>query len=103
MHAYLTIAGVEPNTWVVVAGGYLDKSPRQLCEGRKTQLIEQPEVLYSWDSFREWCIASFSPHNYEKHAISKLEGLRQTGSVADYMAQHNALASQSERKEKSTP
>lgn len=95
MHEHLTIAGVEPNTWVVVASGYLDKSPRQLWEARKTQLIEQPEVLYSWDSFKEWCIASFSPHNHEKHAISKLEGLRQTGSVAEYMAQHNVLASQS--------
>ena len=95
MHEYLTIAGVEPNTWVVVASGYLERSPRQLWEARKTQLIEQPEVLYSWDNFREWCIASFSPHNHEKHAISKLESLRQTGSVAEYMAEHNVLASQS--------
>ncbi|KAL3139265.1 hypothetical protein ABBQ32_006030 [Trebouxia sp. C0010 RCD-2024] len=59
MHEYLTISGIEQNVWVVFASNYLDKAPRQLWEARKTQLAEQPEVLYSWDNFREWCLSSF--------------------------------------------
>ena len=60
MHEYLTISGIEPSVWVVFASNYLDKAPLQLWEARKTQLSSQPEVLYSWDNFKEWCLSSFS-------------------------------------------
>ena len=53
-----------------------------------------PDVLYSWDTFKEWCITSFSVHNHERHALTQLENLRQTGSVAEYKAAHNVLAAQ---------
>ena len=91
---YLSVTGVEQSVWVVFASNYLDKAPLQLWEARKSQLAQQPDVLYSWDSFREWCISSFSVHNHERHALTQLENLRQTGSVAEYMAAHNVLASQ---------
>ncbi|KAL3135299.1 hypothetical protein ABBQ32_007497 [Trebouxia sp. C0010 RCD-2024] len=94
MHEYLTISGIEQNVWVVFASNYLDKAPLQLWEARKTQLAEQPEVLYSWDNFREWCLSSFSVHNHERHALSQLEKLRQTGTVAEYKAAHDVLAAQ---------
>ena len=68
--------------------------PLQLWEARKTQLTEQPEVLYSCEDFKEWCISSFSVHNHERHALSKLEQLRQTGTVAEYKAAHDVLAAQ---------
>ena len=80
--------------WVVFASNYLDKAPLQLWEARKTQLSSQPEVLYSWDNFREWCLSSFSVHDHETYAISQLEKLRQTGSVAEYKAAHDVLAAQ---------
>ena len=73
MHEYLTISGVEPKAWVVFASNFLAQAPLQLWEARKTQLIEQPDVLYLWDNFREWCISSFSVHNHEKHALQQLE------------------------------
>ena len=92
IHEYLTITGVDPSVWVVFAGSYLDKSPLNLWESRKAQLALQPDVLYSWESFKEWCIKSFSVHNHEMHAISQLEALTQTGSVANYKADHNVLA-----------
>ena len=76
MNEYLTISGIEPNVWVIFASNYLDKAPLQLWEARKTQLSCQPEVLYSWDNFREWCLSSFSVHDHETHAISQLEKLR---------------------------
>ena len=56
MHKYLTISGIEPSVCSVFASNYLDKAPLQLWEARKTQLSNQPEVLYSWDNFREWCL-----------------------------------------------
>ncbi|DBA70533.1 TPA: hypothetical protein ACH3X2_011933 [Trebouxia sp. C0005] len=68
------------------------KAPLQLWEARKIQLHTQPDVLYSWHSFRQWCIDSFSLHNVERHALAQLEDLRQTGSVAEYKAAHNVLA-----------
>ena len=94
MHEYLTISGIEPSVWVVFASNYLDKAPLQLWEARKTQLSNQPELLYSWDHFRKWCLASFSVHDHETHAISQLEKLRQTDSVAEYRAAHDVLAAQ---------
>ena len=94
MHEYLTISGVEPKAWVVFASNFLAQAPLQLWEARKTQLTEQPDVLYSWDNFREWCISSFSVHNHERHALQQLEKLRQTGSVAEYKAAHDLLAAQ---------
>ena len=48
MNEYLTISGINLNVWVVFASNHLDKAPLQLWEARKTQLYEQPEVLYSW-------------------------------------------------------
>ena len=92
MHECLTISGIEPSVWVVFASNYLDKAPSQLWEARKTQLSSQPEVLYSWDNFREWCLSSFSVHDHETHAISQLEKLRQTGSVVEYKVAHDVLA-----------
>ena len=94
MHEYLTISGVEPKAWVVFASNFLAQAPLQLWEARKTQLTEQPDLLYSWDNFREWCTSSFSVHNHEKHALQQLEKLRQTGSVAEYKAAHDVLAAQ---------
>ena len=38
------------------------------------------------------CISSFSVHNHERHALSQLEALQQTGSVAEYKAAHSVLA-----------
>ena len=96
MREYLTVAGIPEPYWVVFAGNYLDRSPLQLWEARKAKLRENPAVLYSWDSFNEWCISNFGQHNQERHALSQLEQLRQTGSVAEYMAAHNVLASQSD-------
>ena len=81
---------------MVFAGNYLDKSPLNLWEARKAQLASQPNVLYSWDSFKEWCVKSFSMHNYERHALSLLEKLCQTGSVAEYKAEHNVLAAKTD-------
>ena len=92
IHEYLTVTGVDPSVWVVFAGNFLDKSPLDLWESRKSQLASQPDVLYSWDNFKEWCIKSFSVHNHERHAISQLQNLTQTGSVAEYRAAHNSLA-----------
>ena len=86
------MAGLEPSVWVVVAGNFLDRAPLELWEARKAQLVDQPLVLYSWDDFMEWCISSFSVHNHERHALSQLGALRQTGSVAEYKAAHNVLA-----------
>lgn len=57
MQEYLTISGIESTVWTVVASNFLDQAPLQLWEARKTQLAERPEVLYSWDTFREWCIS----------------------------------------------
>ena len=94
MHDHLTISGIEPSVWVVFASNYLDKAPLQLWEARKTQLSNQPELLYFWDNFREWCLSSFSVHDHETHAISQLEKLRQTDSVAEYKAAHDVLAAQ---------
>ena len=94
MHEYLTISGVEHKAWVVFASNFLAQAPLQLWEACKTQLTEQPDVLYSWDNFREWCISSFSVHNHERHALQQLEKLRQTGSVAEYKAAHDVLAAQ---------
>ena len=71
---------------------YLDKAPLPFWEARKIQSSNQPEVLYSWDSFKEWCLFSFSVHDHETFAISQLENLRQTGSVAEYKAAHHVLA-----------
>ena len=75
MNEYLTISGMQPNVWVVVASHFFDKAPLQLWEARKTQLFEQPEVLYSWSHFKDWCLSAFSVHNHERHAISQLETL----------------------------
>ena len=92
IHEYLAVTGADPSVWVIFAASYLDKSPLDLWESRKAQLASQPGVLYSWDAFKEWCIKSFSVHNHERHAISKLQTLHQTGSVAAYKAAHNVLA-----------
>ena len=94
IHEYLTVTGVEPNVWVVFAGNYLDRAPLQLWEARKAMLAEQPEVLYSWDDFRKWCISFFSVHNRERYALDQLQALYQIGSVAEYKAAHNVLAAQ---------
>ena len=94
MHECLTISGIEPSVWVVFASNYLDKAPLRLWEACKTQLSNQPEVLYSWDNFREWCLSSLSVHDHETHAISQLEKLHQTGSVAKCKAAHDVLAAQ---------
>ena len=94
MHEYLTISGIEPSVWFAFASNYLDKAPLQPWEARKTQLSNQPELLYSWDNFRKWCLASFSVHDDETHAISQLEKLRQTDSVAEHRAAHDVLAAQ---------
>ena len=53
-------------------------------------------MLQSWDSFKEWCIKSFSMHNHERHALSLLEKLSQTGSVTEYKAAHNVLAAKTD-------
>ncbi|DBA79292.1 TPA: hypothetical protein ACH3X2_007812 [Trebouxia sp. C0005] len=89
---YLTISAIDVSYWVVFATNYFEKAPLQLWEARKIQLHTQPDVLYSWHSFRQWCIDSFSLHNVERHALAQLEDLRQTGSVAEYKAAHNVLA-----------
>ena len=94
VHEYVTISGIDPSAWVVVASHFLDRDPLALWEARKTQLAEQPGVLYAWDSFREWCISSFTVINHEKRALDKLQALRQTGSVTAYKAAHDVLASQ---------
>ncbi|DBA79948.1 TPA: hypothetical protein ACH3X1_008153 [Trebouxia sp. C0004] len=59
MHKYLTTSGIETSVWVVFASNFLERAPLQLWEARKRQLTEQPEVLYSWNSFKEWCISNF--------------------------------------------
>ena len=92
MHEYLSISGIETSVWVVFASNFLDQAPLQLWEARKTQLSQRPEVLYSWDNFREWCVCSFSVHNHERRALSQLGQLHQTGSVAEYKAAHDVLA-----------
>ncbi|DBA91456.1 TPA: hypothetical protein ACH3X1_003094 [Trebouxia sp. C0004] len=74
-----------------IVGSYVDKAPLQLWEVPKIQLASQPEVLYSLDSFREWCSSSFNVLNHERHALTRLERLRHTGSVAEYKTAHNAL------------
>ena len=94
IHEYLTVTGVELNVWVVFAGSYLDRAPLQLWEARKATLAAQPEVLYSWEEFRKWCISSFSVHNRERYALDQLQALYQVGSVAEYKAAHNVLAAQ---------
>lgn len=73
--------------WSLLAT-YLDGAPLQLWESCKAQLAEQPDVLYSWENFKQWCISSFSVHSHERHALAELEKLRQTGSVAAYKAAH---------------
>lgn len=59
MHEYLTIAAIEPNAWVVLVSNFLDKAPLHLWEARKDELelSGQPELLHSWDSFKEWCLS----------------------------------------------
>ena len=92
MQEYLIVSGIESKVWTVFVSNFLDEAPLQLWEARKTQFAAQPEVLYSWDTFREWCISSFSVHNRERHALSQLEKLRQTGTVAEYKAADDLLA-----------
>ena len=90
---YLTVSGIDPTCWVVFASNFLDNVPLQLWEARKMQHYAHPELLYSWDSFKQWCLDSFSIRNAERHALRQLEDLRQTGSVVEYKAAHNMLAS----------
>ena len=94
MSEYLTISGIEPSVWAVVASNHLGKAPLQLSEARNDELPDSPEVLYSWDNFREWCIYSFSVYDPERHTLAQLESLCQTGSVAEYKAAHDVLAAQ---------
>lgn len=65
----------------------------QLWEAHKARLVaENSSDLYSWESFRSWCISSFSVQDHERNAITQLMSLRQTGSVAEYKAAHDVLA-----------
>lgn len=89
---YLTIAGIDASYWVVFASNYLDGVPLQLWESCKMQLHANPELLYSWSSFKLWCTDSFSMHDTERHALQQVQQLRQTGSVYEYKAAHNLLA-----------
>ena len=89
---YLSVSGIDQSLWVVFASNFLENVPLSLWEARKVTLAAQPDVLYSWDTFRQWCLDSFSVHNHEKRALAQLEALRQTGSVAEYKAAHNVLA-----------
>ena len=93
VHAHVTISGIDPSAWVIVASHFLDKDPLALWEARKTRLCEQLELLYAWDSFREWCISSFIVTNHEKQTPGKLQSLRQIGTVAAYKVAHDVLAS----------
>ncbi|DBA87058.1 TPA: hypothetical protein ACH3X2_005300 [Trebouxia sp. C0005] len=89
---YLSVSGIDQSLWVVFASNFLENVPLSLWEARKVTLSAQPEVLYSWDTFRQRCLDSFSEHNHERSALAQLETLRQTGSVAEYKAAHNVLA-----------
>ena len=65
--------------------------PPSLWEARKVTLSAQLDVLYSWDTFRQWCLDSFSVHKHERNVLAQLETLRRTGSVAEYKAAHDVL------------
>lgn len=94
---YVTLAGFDVSIWAVIASQFFDKVPLQLWEARKARLVaENSPELYSWDSFRAWCIATFAVHDRERHALISLMSLRQTGTVAEYKAAHDVLAAQTD-------
>lgn len=94
---YVTLAGFEVSIWAVIASQFLDKVPLQLWEARKAKLVaENSPELYSWQSFRSWCIATFAVHDRERHALNLLMALRQIGTVAEYKAAHDVLAAQTD-------
>ena len=90
---YMTLIGHDLAIWAVVASQFLDKVPLQLWEARKARLVAENSFdLYSWESFRSWCLSSFSVQDHERNAITQLMSLRQTGSVAEYKVAHDVLA-----------
>ena len=79
------VTGFEVSIWAVIASQFLQKGPLQLWEARKAKLVaENSPELYSWESFRTRCIATFAVHDRESHALNLMMSLRQTGTVAEY-------------------
>lgn len=82
-------------TVTFICGLYAGKSI--LWEARKARLVaENSPEWYSWESFRAWCIATFAVHDREKHALTQLMNLRRTGTVAEYKADHDVHAAQTD-------
>ena len=87
---YVTISGIDPSmdpsAWLLLPVSSLTGILWHCGRHANTQLCEQPEVLYSWHNFREWCLLSCSVLDHEKYALDKLQSLRQTGTAAAYNA-----------------
>jgi len=97
MQEYVTLAGFDISIWAVIASQYFEDVPLQLWEARKAPLVvENSPDLYSWDSFRAWCIATFVVLDRERHALNSLMSLCQTGTVAEYKAAHDVLVAQTD-------
>ena len=50
--------------------------------------------LDSWESFKAWCISTFSVLDHDRRVLTQLMSLRRTGTVAEYKNSHDVLATQ---------
>ena len=50
--------------------------------------------LDSWESFKAWCISTFSVLDHDRRVLTQLMSLRRTGTVAEYKHSHDVLATQ---------
>ena len=68
----MTVMGHDPAIWAVLASQFLDKVPLQLWAARNARLVaENSSDLHSLESFRSWCISSFSVQDHETNAITQ--------------------------------
>ena len=82
MQEYVTLASHDRAlVQAVFASQFLNKVPSQLWETRKSRkshlVAKNSPDVYSWESFKAWCISSFSLHDHERHVLTQLMSLRQ--------------------------
>ena len=93
MQEYLAIAGHDVTVWAVFASQFLDKVPLQLREGARFALLLKTALSFIHGKVSKHGVLLFSVCMIMT-GMSQLMALRQNGSVAEYKAAHDVLATQ---------
>lgn len=84
---YLKVTKTSPDLWVLIASSFLSKHAALWFESwyRQQNINDDPTAFIPWEVFGEAMKTTFLPPNHHQHMRARLDALRQTGSLADYI------------------